>query len=136
MGKRNRTTDEDKLMKKTRIMRKDYSKNKFLSKIKRVGSKLGDQTLYAILVLFYAMQSPKLPKSSRMIIIGVLGYFIFPIDLVPDFIPVVGFADDAALIFTAIGQLYKAIDFETKQKARERMQKWFGKSYNQELSIK
>ena len=82
------------------------------------------------------MQSPKLPKSSRMIIIGVLGYFIFPIDLVPDFIPVVGFADDAALIFTAIGQLYKAIDFETKQKARERMQKWFGKSYNQELSIK
>jgi uncharacterized membrane protein YkvA (DUF1232 family) len=43
---------------------------------------------------------PTLPRSVRIRLIALLAYLAIPIDLVPDFIPVVGYADDA--IITAI----------------------------------
>ncbi len=41
-----------------------------------------------------------------MIIVGALSYLIFPVDLIPDFIPVVGLVDDASVIAAAV---YKVI---------------------------
>ncbi|MET0887198.1 MAG: DUF1232 domain-containing protein, partial [Mycetocola sp.] len=38
------------------------------------------------------------PLATRWSLIGLLGYLVLPIDLIPDFIPVLGFADDAIVI--------------------------------------
>jgi uncharacterized membrane protein YkvA (DUF1232 family) len=38
------------------------------------------------------------PRSTRALIWGVLAYLAMPIDLVPDFIPVIGYADDVILV--------------------------------------
>lgn len=50
------------------------------------------------------------PGKHKMIIIGALGYFILPVDLIPDFIPVAGFTDDAAALIACLppygGRLY------------------------------
>lgn len=43
---------------------------------------------------------PAVPRATRWWLLGLLGYLLSPIDLVPDFIPVLGVADDA--IVTAI----------------------------------
>ncbi len=40
----------------------------------------------------------KLPWKSLVSIVGVLIYFVSPIDLIPDILPVIGMADDLALI--------------------------------------
>jgi uncharacterized membrane protein YkvA (DUF1232 family) len=40
----------------------------------------------------------ELPWKSLILIIGALLYFLTPIDMIPDFIPVTGFADDVAVI--------------------------------------
>lgn len=39
-----------------------------------------------------------LPRRSRLLLLGLLAYLLLPIDLVPDVLPVVGYADDLVLI--------------------------------------
>lgn len=41
---------------------------------------------------------PDIPKSVRVLLVVLLIYLVLPIDLVPDFIPVVGYADDAIVV--------------------------------------
>ncbi|MGL4254710.1 YkvA family protein [Microbacterium sp.] len=41
---------------------------------------------------------PEVPRGTRWWLVGLLGYLLLPIDLVPDFLPVIGFADDAIVV--------------------------------------
>lgn len=111
-------------------MDKHYSDLKFLDKLKKSGGKLVKKALYASLVLFYALKSPVLPRKSRLIILGALGYFIFPLDIIPDFIPGIGLGDDAVILITALGKLYEAVNDDTKEQARQKMRDWFGVDYD------
>ena len=43
---------------------------------------------------------PQVPRGTRVWLAILLGYLVMPIDLIPDFIPVIGYADDA--IITAL----------------------------------
>jgi uncharacterized membrane protein YkvA (DUF1232 family) len=45
---------------------------------------------------------PQLPRGVRVRLLLVLLYLILPIDLVPDFIPVLGYADDAIIVAAAL----------------------------------
>ena len=45
---------------------------------------------------------PQLPRGVRVRLLLVLLYLILPIDLVPDFIPVLGYADDAIVVAAAL----------------------------------
>lgn len=44
-----------------------------------------------------AVMSGKLDKRKRWLIAGILLYVISPIDLIPDFLPIAGYADDVVL---------------------------------------
>lgn len=55
------------------------------------------------LVLFTRLiRDPRVPRKRRWILIGLVGYLATPIDLVPDFIPVVGVLDDAIITVLAL----------------------------------
>jgi uncharacterized membrane protein YkvA (DUF1232 family) len=41
---------------------------------------------------------PDVPRRVRVLLVGVAVYLAFPLDLVPDFIPVAGYADDVLLV--------------------------------------
>lgn len=45
---------------------------------------------------------PTLPRSVRIRLVLLVGYLVSPIDLIPDFIPVVGYADDAVIVMWAL----------------------------------
>ncbi len=45
---------------------------------------------------------PELPRGVRVRLVLLLGYLLLPIDLVPDFIPVLGYADDAIVVVLAL----------------------------------
>ena len=102
-----------------------YSDRRFWSKVKKYGEQAGKTTVYYSLLLFYTAKSPAVPKTSKMIIVGALSYLIFPIDLIPDFIPVVGLADDAAVVATAVYKVMSHIDADIKNKAKQKMFRLF-----------
>lgn len=95
-----------------------YSDKKFLHKLKNFGGGLGYKVMQAAATLYVALRSPDMPKSSKLIVLGALGYFILPLDLVVDFLPLVGLTDDAFIILTALGKVYLSITDEMKQEAK------------------
>ncbi len=48
-----------------------------------------------------------IPRSARLLVWLLVAYLAFPIDLVPDFIPVIGFADDVILISLVLRRLVR-----------------------------
>lgn len=51
---------------------------------------------------------PSLPRGVRVRIWLMLGYLALPIDLVPDFIPVIGYADDAVIVMLTLRSVARA----------------------------
>lgn len=107
---------------------KYYSEKGFWEKLAGSAKKAGIKLVYMCLLLFYALQSPKLPKKSKAIIIGALGYLILPLDLVPDFIPVAGFTDDLGALGFALAQVAMSIDADVRIKAKKRLIAMFGEA--------
>ncbi|HEV7379140.1 MAG TPA: YkvA family protein, partial [Dyadobacter sp.] len=61
-----------------------------------------------------------LPWKSLLSVIAVLLYFVSPIDIIPDFLPVIGIADDVALVFwlfrTIASDIAKFSEWEKHEK--------------------
>lgn len=102
-----------------------YSENKLFSKLKKYATKAGAKVVYAILILFYAMKKPEISMKEKLIVIGALGYFIAPIDSIPDFIPLAGFTDDFGALMFALIKIARHIDDEVKEKAKNKLDSWF-----------
>jgi len=132
----NQNNDEKKLLKSIDLMSAikktegNYTDERFWDKVKKIGKELGKKTVYYSLLLYYAAKSPAVPKSAKMIMLGALSYLIFPIDLIPDFIPVVGLADDAAIIAAAVYKVISHIDDNIKNKAKDKLTRFFKDDQN------
>lgn len=102
-----------------------YSEENLLYKIKRFARKAGLNTIYYVLILYNLLKSDKISISEKAIIIAALGYFISPLDMVPDLMPGIGFTDDAAILMMVIKQIYSHIDESVKQDAKNQLKEWF-----------
>ena len=58
-----------------------------------------------VLALYQFMRDPNAPTGAKGVAVAALLYFIMPIDVIPDWIPLLGFTDDAAVIAAAVGFL-------------------------------
>ncbi len=102
-----------------------YTTDGFISTIGKYARKAGTSAVYSALLLFYALQNGKVPLKKRALAIAALGYFIAPLDFIPDII-LGGLVDDVAVIMYAVNTLKDCIDDETKALAKSRLNKWFG----------
>ena len=109
--------------------RNNFSDNQFWAKLRNAAAKAGARVVYCALVLYYVLKSPGTPTADRAKIIGALGYLILPLDLIPDWIPVVGFTDDLAALLWGIYSVSRNITPEIKEQARMKMSEWF-KNYD------
>lgn len=112
-----------------------YSESGFWDKVEKVATIVGIKTVYAALLLYYVLQDKTVPLQQRAIIYGALGYFILPIDLIPDYIPFVGFADDLSALLYAVHAVWKSVTPEMKARAKERLHSWFGNYDDSKLNI-
>jgi len=103
-----------------------YSDEKFWDKLKKHAKKAGSSVVYAVLLLYYTLQKPEIPAKTKAIIIGALGYFILPVDLVPDFLVGMGYVDDLGALGVALLQVVMYIDDDVKFKANNKLHEWFG----------
>lgn len=107
----------------------EYSESGLWKKVKTVAKKAGIKTIYMVLLLHYVLKSPNVSIEDKAKIYGALGYFILPIDLIPDFIPIVGYSDDVAALAYALHTVWKNVTPEIKQQAQQKLRSWFG-NYN------
>jgi uncharacterized membrane protein YkvA (DUF1232 family) len=95
-----------------------FSDEGFWDKVTRFGAKLGRESLERVATLYYCMCDPDTSWTAKAAIVAALGYFVLPLDVVPDIIPVAGFADDAAIILNATLAVAAHVKEEHRQKAR------------------
>lgn len=103
----------------------NYSESGFWNKVKKVALKAGAKVIYVALILYYELADPNVSPKEKAIIIGALGYFILPLDLIPDAIPVLGFSDDLAALVAAYGYVKGHLTPEVKLRTRKKLCEWF-----------
>lgn len=89
----------------------------FRLKIKKIKKELG--------VLYLAYKRPDVPFYAKLVSILVVGYALSPIDLVPDFIPVLGYLDDLILIPLGIALAIKLIPGDIISECRQQSEDIF-----------
>ena len=118
--------DQEKLEKQMEAASKHFSDDKFWGKLKKFAKKAGASVVYAVLLLYYTLQKPEVPMKTKSIIIGALGYFILPLDLIPDVFVGLGYTDDLGALGIALFQVAMYIDEDIKNQAKEKLKDWFG----------
>lgn len=87
-----------------------------LSALKNWAKALKRQTLAA----YFAARDPRTPWPVRLLAMSVAAYAFSPIDLIPDFIPVLGQLDDLLLVPLGIALVLRLVPAEVMADARER----------------
>ena len=59
--------------------------------------------------LYLAARHPQTPWYAKLIVAGLVAYALSPIDLIPDFVPILGFVDDLVLIPIGVALALKLI---------------------------
>ena len=104
-----------------------YSDNRFWKKVERVAKKVGATVLLPLFPLYYMLQDDKVSLQHKAYIVGALGYFILPIDLIPDgILPVIGFTDDIAVMTLVLKLVKDSITPEIKARANARVSEIIG----------
>lgn len=72
------------------------------------------------LVVYFAARDPRTPLLVRILAVLVAAYALSPIDLIPDFIPVIGYLDDLILLPLGIALIVKFTPPDVIRAAKER----------------
>ncbi|MFY9153750.1 MAG: YkvA family protein [Prolixibacteraceae bacterium] len=115
--------------------RKHYSDGSFWNKLKRYAKTAGMKVIYPAMLLQYMMKSEDVSLKTKLTISAALGYFILPVDFIPDFAPIIGFADDLGVFLLILQQMAGNITPEIRKNAREHVRKWFGGDHEEQLDL-
>lgn len=73
---------------------------------------------HELAALYYVYKDPETPLLPKFLILCTIGYALSPIDLIPDFIPVLGYVDDLVILPALIALSIKLIPAETMEASR------------------
>ena len=112
-----------------------YYETAFWNKIKTVSQRAGIKVIYVALLLYYVLISSSTPIIDKTKIVAVLGYFIFPIDMIPDYIPILGYTDDLTALMWAFNSVKNNITPEIIENAKSQLHQWFNDADEADLSF-
>lgn len=101
-----------------------YNESDLMAKIASVAKEAGKAIVYNTLLLYYTLMSEEVPVSKKLIVMAALGYFIAPLDFIPDFL-VSGFLDDGSVLMFAINQIMPYVTDDVKEETRLKSAEWF-----------
>ena len=78
-----------------------------------------------VMTLCFVLKHPKAPWYARTLAALLTAYALSPIDLIPDFIPVLGYLDDLIIVPVGIWLLLKIIPEEVLMECRNQADEWF-----------
>ena len=100
----------------------NYSEQSFWDKVKGFAQAAGTEIVERAFQLYFAAHGPDTPVWAKATIYGALGYFISPLDAIPDLIPVVGYSDDLGVLVLAAATVATYITPDIKSHAKQAMQ--------------
>lgn len=95
---------------------------KFWRKVPRLAASL--PFIEDLLAAYYCAFDRETPVHVKTTLLGAIAYFVLPTDLIPDYIPVIGYADDDAVLaaaFTLVSTYVTADHREAAQRTLARM---------------
>lgn len=104
---------------------KAFSEHNFWHKVKNFAKVAGETVLESALKIYYSAQDPDTPTWAKSTVYAALGYFISPIDAIPDITPIVGYSDDLGVLVAATAAVAMYIKEEHAQKAKNTLKQWF-----------
>jgi uncharacterized membrane protein YkvA (DUF1232 family) len=102
-----------------------YSEEGFWSKLRSYAITAGKVVVEKALSLYYCALDPDTPAWAKGIIYGALGYFILPLDAIPDAIPILGYTDDLGVLAAALAAVASHVKDSHIERARETLKRWF-----------
>lgn len=115
------------------MAKKGINEKSLWKKIGKFAKTAGIKVVYSVLLMYFAFTRKDTPKWAKRIIIGSLGYFLAPIDAIPDLTPIIGYTDDLGVLSLGLVAIAAYINDDVKSKARERLTKWFGEYDEEDL---
>ena len=98
-----------------------------------------DDLKVELLAVWFAYRDPRTPWYAKIWSAIVVGYAFSPIDLIPDFIPIIGYLDDAIIvplgIMIAIKLIPKEVMIDTRIKAKEWIEQRKQKPQNKTMAV-
>jgi uncharacterized membrane protein YkvA (DUF1232 family) len=91
--------------------------SEFIGRLKRVAKRI--PFAEDLLAAFVCARDPSTPRRVKLTLLAALGYFVLPLDALPDVMPLLGFTDDAAVIAAALAAVAGSITPQHREKARE-----------------
>lgn len=91
--------------------------SEFMDRLKRVAKRI--PFAEDLLAAWFCARDPATPRRVRLTLLAALGYFVLPIDALPDIMPLLGFTDDAAVIAAAIAAVAGSITPAHREKAKQ-----------------
>jgi uncharacterized membrane protein YkvA (DUF1232 family) len=79
------------------------------------------------LTLWFAIKDPRTPWHAKALGVFVVAYALSPIDLIPDFIPVIGYLDDLLLLPALIWLAVRLLPAEVLVDCRRQADEWMAK---------
>ncbi len=110
----------------TAVVVSGFDADRFWEKLRRFAKRAGRVVVERALRLYYAAQDPRTPPWAKRTIYAALAYFVVPFDLIPDFIPGIGYTDDAATLLFTLFIVSAYVHADIKIRARQKMLDWFG----------
>lgn len=77
------------------------------------------------MTLWFAARDPETPAVAKWLAVLIAAYALSPIDLIPDFIPVLGYLDEAILLPLAIALCLRLIPPPVLERSRAAAETWF-----------
>jgi uncharacterized membrane protein YkvA (DUF1232 family) len=74
------------------------------------------------LALYLATRDPRTPWYAKLVAAAVVAYVLSPLDLIPDFIPILGYLDDLIIVPLGIAAVLKLVPAEVLADCRARAQ--------------
>ncbi len=100
---------------------KHYNEDDFWHKVTTLPRSAIEQVLEKALTLRELLFDGATPLWVKGTILGALGYLILPIDLIPDFLPGIGYVDDLAVMGFVLANLDNMVTEDIRQRVRLRM---------------
>jgi len=112
---------------------KYFSEQSLWEKLREYAKTAGAKVVYAVLLLYYTMESKTVGIKTKLSIAAALGYFILPTDAIFDLTPLIGYSDDLGVALFVLSQIATNITPEIREKAKQKLAEWFGDVDPEEL---